>query len=115
MADHMNQHRCSSCHSNYSSRKVLLHHLLMVHEQRLPYTSARRHVRPHQLQKGAGGIGTSQGGREERRRGLQAREEERRKGLQARMGRMGPAPPGRGTRPPASAGSSQPLGHQGSH
>jgi len=41
MADRLNQHRCSSCHNNYSSRKVLVHHLLMFYSQRLPYASRR--------------------------------------------------------------------------
>jgi len=39
MADQLNQHRCLSCHNNYSSKKALVHHLLMVHGQRLPYAS----------------------------------------------------------------------------
>jgi len=118
MADRLNQHRCNSCHNNYSSRKVLVHHLLMVHGQRLRYASRRpvdlnvddlrQHIdqardaqrRAYTLLQEARQAPSAAegrrrdwnlpGGQEERRRGLLAREEEQRRGLQARMGRAPP-------------------------
>jgi len=41
MADYLGQNRCYTCRNVYSSRRVLIQHLLVVHGQRLPYASRR--------------------------------------------------------------------------
>jgi len=37
----LSENRCLSCYNDFSTRKALSHHLLMVHGQRLPYASRR--------------------------------------------------------------------------
>jgi len=37
----LSENRCLSCYNDFCSRRALIHHLLMVHGQQLPYASRR--------------------------------------------------------------------------
>jgi len=41
MSTRADENRCLTCRNDYSSRRVLVHHLLMVHGQWLPFASRR--------------------------------------------------------------------------